>query len=72
MLIVTVHQYQIIPDYVKTHGADLVIPQLWAPNDCHCERSEAILSFKVLDCFVVSLLAMTGTHAFPPCNRTAT
>jgi len=42
MLNVTVHQYQIIPDYVNTHGADLEIPQLRAPNDCHCERSEAI------------------------------
>ena len=31
MLNVTVHQYQIVPDYVKTHGADLVIPQLRAP-----------------------------------------
>jgi hypothetical protein len=38
--------------------------QLLAVKSCHCERSEAIFSFKQLDCFVASLLAMTGTGKF--------
>ncbi|MFZ5866816.1 MAG: hypothetical protein ACOYXY_13115, partial [Thermodesulfobacteriota bacterium] len=28
-------------------------------DDCHCERSDAISALKGIDCFVVSLLAMT-------------
>ena len=83
MLNVTVHQYQIIPDYVKTHGSDLLIPQLRAPNDCRCDRRkrgsnllvgrascpslpiDKLEAFNILDCFVISLLVMTGTHASP-------
>jgi hypothetical protein len=41
------------------------IPQLPAAKDCHCERSEAIFSSDRSDCFVVALLAMTGTRRFP-------
>jgi hypothetical protein len=31
----------------------------------HCERSEAIQSREVMDCFVATLLAMTLSEALP-------
>jgi len=33
-------------------------------KSCHCERSEAIQPTQTLDCFVVSLLAMTGWNLY--------
>ena len=40
-------------------------PSVTAAKDCHCERSVAISAFNCLDCFVVSLLAMTKNRQSP-------